>query len=304
MGHLTLNRKKIPSISFDIVGPGAIIVDATKTGTFGCGAFTKFIDGVFLGQTSAYCNIDTPTQPFTISIPIPSGQHTFKLGHEDCFFGDNFGEREADIYYFQSLNQPPEAICQDVTVTTEPGICISEASVDDGSYDPDGDPITLVQEPPGPYCLGTTEVILTVTDDKGLSDQCSATVAAVYKEISVDINIHPKVLNLKSKGKRIISGIRLPKEYDPHDIARDSLELSIPTCSGCEVIFPACGFPLWKRYLAFFPRQDLIDEIETMNLELPTKLDLKITGELDNGAQFEGLDTIQVVKQKKWTKRK
>jgi len=70
------------------------------------------------------------------------------------------------------------------------------------------------------------------------------------------------------------------------------------------VIYPTCGFPLWKRYLAFFPRQDLIDEIETMNLELPAKLDLKIIGELDDRTPFEGLDTIWVIKRKKWTKRK
>jgi len=123
------------------------------------------------------------------------------------------------------------------------------------------------------------------------------------KEIFVDINIYPKVLNLKNKGKRIISGIRLSEGYYPHDITGDSLELSIPSCSYCEVIYPTCGFPLWKRYLAFFPRQDLIDEIETMNLELPTKLDLKITGELDDGTLFEGLDTIRVINiRKKWRK--
>ena len=116
--------------------------------------------------------------------------------------------------------------------------------------------------------------------------------------MDIDINIHPKVLNLKSKGKRIISGIRLPEEYDPHDIAIDSLELSIPSCPDCEVIYPTCGFPLRKRYLAFFPRQDLIDEIETMNLELPTKLDLKITGELNDWTPFEGLDTIRLIKRK------
>jgi len=95
----------------------------------------------------------------------------------------------------------------------------------------------------------------------------------------------------------------LSEGYYPHDITGDSLELSIPSCSYCEVIYPTCGFPLWKRYLAFFPRQDLIDEIETMNLELPTKLDIKITGELDDGTLFEGLDTIRVINiRKKWRK--
>ena len=124
------------------------------------------------------------------------------------------------------------------------------------------------------------------------------------QEISVDINIYPRVLNLKSKGKKIISGISLPEEYDPRDIASDSIELSIPSCSYCEVIYPTFGFPLWKRYLAFFPRQELIDEIETMNIDLPTKLDIKITGELDDGTPCEGLGTIRVIKRKKWTKRR
>jgi hypothetical protein len=130
-------------------------------------------------------------------------------------------------------------------------------------------------------------------------------------EIEVAINRHLKVLNIVSilnivsKGKRIISGIRLLEEYDPHNIARDSLELSIPSCSHCEVIYPTSGSPLWKHYLVFFPRQDLLDEIETMNLELPTKLDLKITGELDDGTPFEGFDTIRVKNNRKqWNNRK
>jgi hypothetical protein len=139
-------------------------------------------------------------------------------------------------------------------------------------------------------------------DDGGITCDIGA---IVQVQIEVAINIHPKVLNLKSKGKIIISGIRLPEEYDPHNIARDSLELSIPSCSHCEVIYPTCGSPLWKRYLAFVPRQDLIDEIETMNLELPAKLDLKMTGELDDGTLLEGLDTIWVKnKRKQWKKRK
>jgi hypothetical protein len=113
-------------------------------------------------------------------------------------------------------------------------------------------------------------------------------------QIEAAINIYPKTLNLRSKGKQIISEIRLPEEYYAHNIARVSLEISIPSCSYCEVIYPTCEFPLWKRYLAFFPRQDLIDAIDAIDLALPTKLDIKIAGELYDGTLFEGLDTIRV----------
>jgi hypothetical protein len=96
---------------------------------------------------------------------------------------------------------------------------------------------------------------------------------------------------------------RLSEEYNPHDIAGNSLELFIPSCPDCEVIYPTFGFPLHRRYLAFFPKQDLIDEIESINLDLPTELDLKITGELDDGTPFEGLDTIWVIKRKRFAKK-
>jgi hypothetical protein len=82
-------------------------------------------------------------------------------------------------------NQPPEAICQDVTVPMEPGVCSADASVDDGSFDPDGDEITLDQEPPSPYDLGDTDVTLTVTDGKGASDTCDATVTVIDEEAPV-----------------------------------------------------------------------------------------------------------------------
>jgi hypothetical protein len=81
-------------------------------------------------------------------------------------------------------NQPPIAVCQDVTVVAS-GDCLGvvvPADVDNGSFDPDGDPITLSLSPPGPYPIGTTEVTLTVTDDKGASDSCLATVTVVTAE--------------------------------------------------------------------------------------------------------------------------
>ena len=73
---------------------------------------------------------------------------------------------------------PPIAKCMDVTVSAGPD-CTADASIDAGSYDPDGDPITLSQSPPGPYGLGSTLVTLTVTDDSGKSATCTGTVTVV-----------------------------------------------------------------------------------------------------------------------------
>jgi len=73
------------------------------------------------------------------------------------------------------VNQPPVAVCQNVTVAA--GLsCTASASIDNGPYDPDGDPITLSQLPAGPYPLGNSVVTLTATDSKGSSSQCTGTV--------------------------------------------------------------------------------------------------------------------------------
>jgi hypothetical protein len=75
-------------------------------------------------------------------------------------------------------NLPPVAVCHDVTVAAEEN-CEAYANINDGSYDPDGDPITTSQDPPGPYPLGDTLVTLTVTDDSGETDSCQATVTVM-----------------------------------------------------------------------------------------------------------------------------
>lgn len=93
-------------------------------------------------------------------------------------------------------NHPPVSQCQDITVPTDPGVCsVASVSVDAGSSDPDGDPITLDQQPTGPYLLGTTGVTLTVTDDKGATDACTTVLTVVDQEApAISVSVSPDSL--------------------------------------------------------------------------------------------------------------
>lgn len=81
-------------------------------------------------------------------------------------------------------NQPPDAICKDVTVNADAN-CKAGADINNGSFDPDNDPITLAQNPAAPpttpFGLGSTLATLTATDSKGASDSCTGTVTVVDK---------------------------------------------------------------------------------------------------------------------------
>jgi Concanavalin A-like lectin/glucanases superfamily/HYR domain/Immunoglobulin domain/Immunoglobulin I-set domain len=77
-----------------------------------------------------------------------------------------------------TVNHPPVARCLNVIAAAGPD-CLASASVDNHSYDPDQNPITLSQTPPGPYPPGTNFVTLTATDSHGLSNSCTALVLVV-----------------------------------------------------------------------------------------------------------------------------
>jgi hypothetical protein len=86
-----------------------------------------------------------------------------------------------DIGAYEFGNQPPTASCRNVTVPAAAG-CVADASIDNGSSDPEGDTFTLTQSPAGPYSLGTTTVTLTATDSEGASSSCTGTVTVTDTE--------------------------------------------------------------------------------------------------------------------------
>ena len=139
------------------------------------------------------------------------------------------------------------------------------------------------------------------TDDNSeiIAGSTSPLIAPVQPTTAIDLCILPRVLNLNTSDKILVSWIRLPERYDPHDIASNSLQLSVPSCSLCAVIYPTWQFPVHQQYLTLFPQQDIINIIETLDMNLPGKVYLKIYGEMNDGTPFEALETIWIIKKEK-----
>ncbi len=101
---------------------------------------------------------------------VPNGVAVDAAGN--LYIADRGNYRVRKVSFF---NQPPIAICRNATVAAGPA-CNASASIDNGSWDSDGDFVTLTQVPAGPYSLASTNVTLTAADNRGGSSQCQGTV--------------------------------------------------------------------------------------------------------------------------------
>jgi hypothetical protein len=123
--------------------------------------------------------------PVSYSFNVASGAQTFAIAVNEVDAG--FGLNQPYTLAVSGLctgacatpNQLPIARARNVTLYTTIGF--ASASIDNGSSDPDGDPLTITQTPPGPYQPGMTTVILTATDTKGAASQAIATVTVVLQ---------------------------------------------------------------------------------------------------------------------------
>jgi hypothetical protein len=123
--------------------------------------------------------------PLTYSFDLPAGSSQFAVDVHDVpvLAGPSNSPytmtvSNACLGTCSPPNHPPVAKAKNVTVPAN-NMCVANASIDNGSSDPDGDPLTLVQAPPSPYALGMTSVLLTATDPKGAFSQATGVVTVV-----------------------------------------------------------------------------------------------------------------------------
>ena len=95
-----------------------------------------------------------------------------------------FNESEAEVNYLNPI-LPPVAVCKNISVLIGSGgtVTINGSDVDGGSYDPDGTITNRTVSPNTFNCsqTGSNSVVLTVTDNEGLTSTCNATVTVQDK---------------------------------------------------------------------------------------------------------------------------
>lgn len=167
---------------------GASCITVTMSGSNAINLFTAAYTNSFDPNnlaTNWMADPGTSAASRTYSFNLPAGQNTFVITVYDVPIiatpsGSNYNLSVSGgcIGSCSTHNELPVAKAKNVTVSAD-GSCVANASIDDGSFDPDGDPITITQSPAGPYPLGVTSVLLTVTDPRGGTTQATANVTVV-----------------------------------------------------------------------------------------------------------------------------
>ncbi len=164
-------------------------------GTGGCGAGNTCPSGQTCDSTGicrngpqTFCDFNTTTCPTGDSCQLWGGGtpkygdyngNACAAGHLYVVWASATPARATnpgiDLFFKVRDNVTPTATCKNQTVSTDSGQCsAASVSINNGSTDPDGDTFSLSQSPPGPYPKGTTNTTLTITDQNGQSNSCTA----------------------------------------------------------------------------------------------------------------------------------
>jgi hypothetical protein len=180
--------------------------------TAGCDALVRQL----VGANAAPARIRARLAGTAVDFAPAGEDSTTGAGQVDCF----------------AALLPPRALCQNRTVPTNPGVCTAaNVSIDAGSFDTGGGPVTLAQSPPGPYGLGATLVTLMATDADNLSDSCQATVTVLDLEAPVLSNV-PGPIQVEQTA---LAGTPVTV---PLPTATDNCSASLPVTSDAPAVFP------------------------------------------------------------------
>ncbi|MHC4501169.1 MAG: choice-of-anchor Q domain-containing protein, partial [Planctomycetota bacterium] len=225
---------------------------------------------------------DSATDGSEIAIMNPSGWHSsLSIAYSDAQGGED------EIY-----------VEPDCTLNWNPGnIDADPCFVEEGFWDVndfwvDGDYRLLVGSP----CIDTGDPNYIPRPDETdldgnpriVNDRLDMGAYEYTPPIPAEINVKPKTLNLRSKGKSIACRIYLPEGYNIADIDPDSifLEDEIPAdwiwfYEDEQVVMAKFSRPALQQLLA--------------DLGTPTTVELLVSGQLIDGTPFEGTDTIRVI---------
>ena len=131
-----------------------------------------------------------------------------------------------------------------------------------------------------PDVEGTYVVSLIVND--GTVNGAPDTVTITVKIVEAEVTIKPETINLKEKGK-FKAFIELPSPYSGSDVVVSSVE-----CQGAHAIQGRVDDE--GRFIATFNVRDLNIETHAKKEEAT----LVVSGELKDGAKFQGSDTVKV----------
>lgn len=166
----------------------------------------------------------------------------------ECREDNNAVSARVSLECAATANEPPVALCRDVTVSAD-ATCRASASVDDGSHDPDGrpGPFTVTQAAPGPFGLGRHEVTLTASDGAD-SAVCMGTVTVVDTTLPSIVCPPPQVLECTAGGARATYAARAEDNCGPVAVtctpgtgATFPLGRTVVDCNATDGSSNACG---------------------------------------------------------------
>lgn len=177
--------------------------------------------GVFLTSTA---NLGTWYEVGTNLPNVPVWDLDYDVA-DDVLLAGTLGRGAWTLANVSLLNQPPVALCQDISVDADAmckGYAVA-ADVNNGSFDPDGGPISLALAPPAPYELGANDVTLTATDSLGAEDSCPAvvTVVDVTPAVIDSISVTPdKLWPPNHKMVPVTVSVTVSDNCDPDPVCR------------------------------------------------------------------------------------